>query len=121
MQTFLFWLSIVNLMATLVVALRLVLGDRQIGRLLDVEPPPDQAWPRVSVIVPARNEELHVESALHSLLALDYENLEITVVDDRSTDRTGEILDRMAESNLRIRNDREATSASAFTPLTQRR
>ncbi|MCY2986719.1 MAG: glycosyltransferase, partial [Planctomycetota bacterium] len=58
---------------------------------------------RVSVIVPARNEELHLESALQSLLALDYENLEITVVDDRSTDRTGEILDRMAESNPQLR------------------
>lgn len=103
MRIFLFWLSIVNLMATLGAAFRLVRGDRRIGRLLDVAPTPAAVWPRVSVIVPARNEELHLAAALQSLLALDYEDLAITVVDDRSTDRTGEILDRMAETDPRLR------------------
>jgi cellulose synthase/poly-beta-1,6-N-acetylglucosamine synthase-like glycosyltransferase len=53
--------------------------------------------PRVSIIVPARNEEKTIESGLQTLLALDYENYEIIAVDDRSTDRTGEIMDRLSK------------------------
>ncbi|HUJ94294.1 MAG TPA: glycosyltransferase family 2 protein [Terriglobales bacterium] len=54
--------------------------------------------PFVSIIVPARNEEADIEQTLNQLLALDYSNYEIIVVDDRSTDRTGEIMDRVAAS-----------------------
>ena len=54
--------------------------------------------PRVSIIVPARNEEESIEQALNSLLALDYDNYEVIAVNDRSTDRTGEIMERIAES-----------------------
>ncbi|HZQ93557.1 MAG TPA: glycosyltransferase family 2 protein [Candidatus Sulfotelmatobacter sp.] len=52
--------------------------------------------PRVSIIVPARNEEESIEQALLSLLALDYDNYEVIAVNDRSTDRTGEIMARVA-------------------------
>jgi glycosyltransferase involved in cell wall biosynthesis len=52
--------------------------------------------PRVSIIVPARNEEETIEQALKTLLALDYDNYEVIAVNDRSTDRTGEIMDRVA-------------------------
>jgi chlorobactene glucosyltransferase len=52
----------------------------------------DQNLPFVSVIVPARNEELKVERCLRSLANQDYPNFEIIVVDDLSTDRTGEII-----------------------------
>jgi glycosyltransferase involved in cell wall biosynthesis len=52
--------------------------------------------PRVSIIVPARNEEEDIESSLRRLLALDYDNYEVIAVNDRSTDRTGEIMERMA-------------------------
>src|SRR5579859_4324480 len=53
--------------------------------------------PRVSIIVPARNEEESIEQALNTLLALDYDNYEIIAVNDRSTDSTGEIMERIAE------------------------
>jgi cellulose synthase/poly-beta-1,6-N-acetylglucosamine synthase-like glycosyltransferase len=53
--------------------------------------------PRVSIIVPARNEEDVMEQALNTLLALDYDNYEVIAVNDRSTDRTGEIMERIAE------------------------
>jgi glycosyltransferase involved in cell wall biosynthesis len=52
--------------------------------------------PRVSIIVPARNEEESIEQALTQLLVLDYHNYEIITVNDRSTDRTGEIMERLA-------------------------
>jgi glycosyltransferase involved in cell wall biosynthesis len=58
--------------------------------------------PRVSIIVPARNEEADIEQSLRSLLALDYDNYEVIAVNDRSTDRTGEIMDEM----IRAENDR---------------
>ena len=52
--------------------------------------------PRVSIIVPACNEEEAIEQALTRLLDIDYDNYEIIAVNDRSTDRTGEIMDRIA-------------------------
>ena len=51
--------------------------------------------PRVSIIVPARNEEESIKQALNTLLALDYDNYEVIAVNDRSTDSTGEILERI--------------------------
>jgi cellulose synthase/poly-beta-1,6-N-acetylglucosamine synthase-like glycosyltransferase len=52
--------------------------------------------PRVSIIVPARNEEEDIELSLTLLLALDYGNYEVIAVNDRSNDRTGEIMERVA-------------------------
>ena len=54
--------------------------------------------PRIAIIVPARNEEASIEQALAQLLALDYDNYEVIAVNDRSTDRTGEIIDAVAKS-----------------------
>lgn len=55
--------------------------------------------PRVSIIVPARNEEAEIENCLRSLLVLDYDNYEVIAVNDRSTDRTGEIMEEIAKSS----------------------
>lgn len=52
--------------------------------------------PPVTIIVPARNEEEHIEQALTQLLQLDYDNYQVIAVNDRSTDRTGEIMDQVA-------------------------
>ncbi|MGB8580772.1 MAG: glycosyltransferase family 2 protein [Candidatus Sulfotelmatobacter sp.] len=52
--------------------------------------------PCVSIIVPARNEENDIEQTLTLLLKLDYDNYEVIAVNDRSTDRTGEIMEKMA-------------------------
>ena len=54
--------------------------------------------PLVSIIVPARNEENDIEQSLTSLLELDYQNYEVIAVNDRSTDRTGEIMERIEKS-----------------------
>ncbi|OGQ97403.1 MAG: hypothetical protein A2521_08365 [Deltaproteobacteria bacterium RIFOXYD12_FULL_57_12] len=58
--------------------------------------------PRVSVIIPACNEARTIEPALASVLALDYENLEIIVVNDRSTDDTGAVLARLGQRHPRL-------------------
>jgi glycosyltransferase involved in cell wall biosynthesis len=64
----------------------------------DRRPATPSGNPRVSIIVPARNEEEHIGPALAKLLKLDYDNYEIIAVDDRSTDRTGEVIDRIAST-----------------------
>ena len=58
--------------------------------------------PCVSVIVPARNEEKKIREALQSLLGLEYPRLEFIILNDRSTDRTGEILAEMAAADARL-------------------
>ncbi len=102
MGTFLLYLALATLLLHLVSGIEVWRGSQSIRRLRDV-PAPSGPLPRVSILIPARNEERNVEEALRSVLALDYENLEIDVVDDRSTDRTGEILDRMAAAEPRLR------------------
>jgi cellulose synthase/poly-beta-1,6-N-acetylglucosamine synthase-like glycosyltransferase len=64
--------------------------------LQDVPLENSDAWPSVSLIVPARNEEPYIEAAVRSLTRLDYPNAQITIINDRSTDRTGAILDSLA-------------------------
>ena len=65
--------------------------------------------PRVSIIVPARNEEEAIEQCLRSLLSLDYDNYEVIAVNDRSTDGTGEIMERVAAAKAL-----EDATSSAF-------
>ena len=60
------------------------------------ELPEGRAWPRVSVIVPACNEGATIEAAARTLLEIDYPNLQLILVDDRSEDGTGEAMDRLA-------------------------
>ncbi|MGB0037765.1 MAG: glycosyltransferase family 2 protein, partial [Terriglobales bacterium] len=64
----------------------------------DRKPPTPRGEPRISIIVPARNEEHDIRATLESLLALDYSNYEVIAVDDRSTDGTGKQMDEVAES-----------------------
>jgi glycosyltransferase involved in cell wall biosynthesis len=64
--------------------------------------PDPETWPTVSVIVPARDEAQRVEQALRSLARSDYPALEVIVVDDRSSDGTAEIVDRVAAEEPRV-------------------
>lgn len=54
-------------------------------------------------MIPARNEERGIEEAVLSHLTQDYPNLEVIVVDDRSTDGTGAILELLAADHPRLR------------------
>jgi len=76
---------------------------RQLVSLVDVPPWKGPHFPKVSIVVAARDEAKHVETAVRSLLALDWPDLEIVAVDDRSSDGTGEILDRLAKRDARLR------------------
>jgi chlorobactene glucosyltransferase len=57
----------------------------------------------VSVVIPARNEEESIEQTVRAMLAQTYASIEVIVVDDRSSDRTREILDGIACDDARLR------------------
>lgn len=65
--------------------------------------PPTPDTPPVSILVPARNEESNIGPCVLSLLAQDYPNYEVLVLDDASTDHTGEILADLARSHPKLR------------------
>ncbi len=76
----------------------------------------EQYAPFVSVIVPAYNEELVIKNTITSLLASDYENYEIVVVDDGSTDKTSEVVRECfaGETRVRLFSERNAGKAAAL-------
>src|ERR687894_142929 len=59
-------------------------------------------FPKVSVILPARNERCYIARCLDSLLGQDYPNFEIIAINDSSTDETGEIMKAYAANDLRV-------------------
>lgn len=64
---------------------------------------PVDGLPFLSIIVPARNEERQIENCVRSLLSQEHEDFEVLVVNDRSTDRTGEILERLTRKHPSLR------------------
>lgn len=59
----------------------------------------NQNWPKLTVLVAAKDEEENIEACVLSMLDQDYPNYEFIVVDDRSSDRTPEILQRLEENS----------------------
>ena len=58
--------------------------------------------PRVSLLIPARNEEANIGACIEGFLAQNYDNLEILVLDDQSADRTGAIIERFDERHAEV-------------------
>jgi glycosyltransferase involved in cell wall biosynthesis len=61
-----------------------------------------KSHPKVSIILPARNEEKFIGKCLDSLIKQDYENYEIVVIDDSSDDATGKIISEYAKRDSKI-------------------
>src|SRR3972149_5996912 len=69
-----------------------------------VEPtPPLSQAPLISVCIPARNEERNIRACVEAMLAQDYPDLEVIVLDDRSTDATPSFLAHTAPRDPRLR------------------
>lgn len=80
-----------------------LLRARKSRSLDDVSPRPPEPAPLVSVIVPARNERRNIERCVSSVLSTTYAAVEVIVVDDHSTDGTGDIVRQMAARDPRLR------------------
>src|SRR5450432_4075212 len=88
------------------VSLRAAYGSLNLPWLKDFEFPSGtspKTAPKISLLFAARDEEEKLPAALATLAALDYPDLEIIGVDDRSTDATGRIMDEFAASDRRFR------------------
>ena len=98
MSTILVVLAGCTLLVFVKAVIEIRMGERRIARLNTVQPLDSSDAPAVSVIIPACNEEEKIEAAMQSVLAQHYPRLEVIAVNDRSSDSTGTILDRMAGS-----------------------
>ncbi len=78
------------------------------------EPRPGGIRPPVSIVVPAYNEAAGIERAVRSLAASDYPEFEVVVVDDGSTDGTGELLDGLALPRVRVLREPNRGKAEAL-------
>ena len=58
--------------------------------------------PFVSVLIPAHNEETVIVNTVHNILGMDYENFEIIVIDDRSSDKTASVIKDLEQKNDRV-------------------
>jgi len=76
---------------------------RQLRTLATIDAPDPPTWPLVSVIVPARDEADTIGPALKTRLTDDYPELEIVIVDDRSTDGTAEVVLDVVAGDPRVR------------------
>jgi chlorobactene glucosyltransferase len=64
--------------------------------------PPPLNGPRISIIIPARNEQTNIQRCVEAALAQDYPNFEVLVLDDRSTDATPAILAELSKNDSRM-------------------
>lgn len=85
------------------VAVLIVMNIRGARVLSELKPKPPDEWPRVSVIVPACNEADTIEDAMAGRLEDNYPDLEIILVNDRSSDGTGEIIESIAAKDSRVK------------------
>jgi glycosyltransferase involved in cell wall biosynthesis len=107
------WLGIANLVVAWILALvwvvHLLEAARGMPKVVDITRPTfdvtpqqivscetDKQSPKVTIVVPARNEALTIEPALRSLRKLDYPKYELIAVNDRSEDATGQIMESVA-------------------------
>ena len=95
-------ISFICLALTAMVIVELSVGFASLADLND-QHGESSAATTVSVIVPACNEEEKVEAGLRSLATQKHEQVEIIVVNDRSTDGTGEVIDRVKREFPQIR------------------
>lgn len=98
--------GVLSLAGWLAIALDAAAGARFV-KYIDHVPLPDAgtraAFPRVSVVVAARDESRNICRAMQSLLSIDYTDFEVIAVNDRSRDRTGVLLDELAAGDARLR------------------
>jgi glycosyltransferase involved in cell wall biosynthesis len=98
----LFWISgILVALGWTIPVVQAMLNLHRVANLTEPkwDPPAITPMPPLTIVVPARNEAAGLEPAIRSLLRLDYPDFQIIAINDRSTDETGEILERISDSS----------------------
>lgn len=102
-MTLLGWAMLLLLLGIAGLAIDFRVGLGRLRRLADAVPREAAGAPLVSIVVAAKDEARAIEAATRSLLRQRYPSFEIVAVDDRSSDGTGAILDRLAQDDPRLR------------------
>ncbi len=97
------WLALTFASLWVAVIVAVVVRFLDSRRLDAYAPVPRGDAPPLSVVIPARDEARNIEACVRSVLASDYPRLEVVVVDDHSTDGTGDIVRRLAAEDARVR------------------
>lgn len=103
LDTFITIVAVIVCFIACISVLDLAVGIKRMTLLSAISPFRNSKFPLVSIIVPACDEAENIEQAMRTLLDQDYENYEIIAINDRSTDRTGDILDELAGMEDRLR------------------
>lgn len=98
----LFWYGFLTTIFWVGISIYLNIGRRKIKLLAQMPLLPRHLEPPVVIIIPVRNEEADLEEALQSVCRLNYGNYRILVINDRSTDKTPEILRKFAGRESKI-------------------
>ena len=74
----------------------------EVPKLQSFKTSKNMVFPKVSVILPARNEEKYIQKCLKTLVEQDYSYYEIVVINDSSFDRTGELIENFSVTNYKV-------------------
>lgn len=103
MESLLFIIALVSFIYLIFTIIEFHYGFKQLKKLAHEPIIDPNKLPSVSIIFSALNEANHIEKTLISLINLDYPNFEVIAVNDRSTDATPEILDRLQKEYPHLR------------------
>jgi glycosyltransferase involved in cell wall biosynthesis len=103
MESVLFIIALVTCLYLIFTVFEFIFGFNKIKNLSDQALLDKEKLPTLSIIVSALNEEKDIEKALLTLIHLDYPCLEIVAINDRSTDQTPHILDRLQSQYPRLK------------------
>ncbi|HEY8747728.1 MAG TPA: glycosyltransferase family 2 protein [Tepidisphaeraceae bacterium] len=78
------------------------LGRRRMLLMKQPTQPLKVPLPKVTILIPAKDEGERIRACVHSALSQDYPNLEVITIDDRSTDNTGAVMDEIAATDPKL-------------------
>ena len=93
---------LIGVSATWIALIKSMLKTFNESPFLDKFEKKEHARPKVSVILPARNEEKFIEKCLDSLVGQDYDDYEIIAINDSSNDSTGNIMKKYSEKFSKV-------------------
>lgn len=80
-----------------------IISSKKLIRLSNIKEIKLKDYPLISVIITAKDEEDSLKKAINSRLETDYPNIELIIINDRSIDKTAEIIKRISEKDKRVK------------------